>query len=147
MGEGDRPGLSGMVIPAISFSRKELPEAVPRVFSQQEASKVRQQKRKKKSLSPQERAQERHKGGMAEASTFQEEVTGPWMPDLQTSFLVPGMKSKKKMTHSSVILYDVHVGVCMHAHARRPETSIEYLLPRLFSPILWRQKLIAHWVS
>lgn len=96
MGEGDRPGLSGMVIPAISFSRKELPEAVPRVFSQQEASKVRQQKRKKKSLSPQERAQERHKGGMTEASTFQEEVTEPWVPDLQTSFLVPGMKSKKK---------------------------------------------------
>lgn len=55
MGEGDRQGLSRMVIPAISSSRKELPEAVPGVFSQQEASEVRQQKRKKNALSPQER--------------------------------------------------------------------------------------------
>lgn len=60
----------------------------------QSAGGIRSETAKEKEECPLSSGKDGHEGGMAEASTFQEEVTGPWMPDLQTSFLVPGMNSK-----------------------------------------------------
>lgn len=60
----------------------------------QSAGGIQSETAKEKEECPLSSGKDGHEGRMTEASTFQEELTGPWMPGLQKSFLVPGMNSK-----------------------------------------------------
>lgn len=60
----------------------------------QSAGGIRSETAKEKEECPLSSGKDGHEGRMAGAGTFQEELTGPWMPGLQISFLVLGMNSK-----------------------------------------------------